>query len=154
MITFKNIENRDQRFIEKLYRSTREKELNLTNWPEEVKHSFIIMQLTAQLADYKSKYPGATFQVILYKKKQAGRLYLWESKNDIHIIDISLLPEFQGKGIGNKILKELINSARQKSKMVSLYVIRDNPAKRLYQRLGFKKVSDNNMHEYMECHPG
>ena len=61
MITYKTIEDNDQPFIIKLFRSTREKELQLTDWPEDMKHKFILMQLMAQLTDYKSKYEGATY---------------------------------------------------------------------------------------------
>ena len=151
MVTFKNIEDKDYLFIEKVYYSTREKELNLTNWPEEQKRRFAIMQLIAQLAEYKNKFKGATCQIIIYKKKPAGRLYLWESNKEVRILDISLLPEFQSKGIGRFILTAIIKSARQKSKIVTLHVAHDNPAKKLYERVGFRKISDNKTHEYMEC---
>ena len=153
MITFKNVEDKDQQFIEMVYRSTREKELSLTNWPEDQKHRFIIMQSIAQLAEYKKNYKDAVYKIIRYKNKSAGRLYLWESNREIRIIDISLLPEFQGKGIGGKVLSDIIKSAKQQNKIVSLTVFHDNPVKKLYERLGFKKISHNNNREYMECKP-
>jgi ribosomal protein S18 acetylase RimI-like enzyme len=151
MITYKNIETKDQEFIERVYRSTREIELNLTSWPEDQKQRFIIMQLMAQLTEYNNKFKNASYQVLLFKKKPAGRLYTWESNSEIRIIDISLLPEFQGKGIGTKVLTDIIGSAKQRSKTVTLYVAHGNPVKKLYERLGFKKISDSTTHEYMEC---
>jgi ribosomal protein S18 acetylase RimI-like enzyme len=153
MITFKSIEPKDQSFIEKLYRSTREKELSTTNWPEDQKHRFCIMQSIAQETDYKKNYKDASYQIILYKNKPAGRLYVWESDTKIHIIDISLLPEFQHKGIGTKILTGIINTAKQKNKIVCLHVIPANPAKKLYERLGFKTIRNEASRDYMECKP-
>ena len=150
MITFKTIEDQDHPFILKVYRSTREKELLFTYLTEEQKNSFIWMQLTAQLTDYKKNYKGATYQIIVYNRKPAGRLYLWETINEIRILDISLLPEFQGKGIGTEILTNIIKSAKVKNKKVSLHVTHDNPAKNLYKRLGFKKIITSMTHDYME----
>ncbi len=151
MISFRKIEEKDGPFIQKLYRSTRERELDQTNWPEDQKHMFIVMQLIAQLADYEKKFKDASYQLILYKKEPAGRLYLWESEREIRIIDMSLLPAFQGKGIGKDILSNIIQEAKQKNKIASLYVTVDHPAKKMYERIGFKKVSGTLTHEYMEA---
>lgn len=150
MITFKTIEDKDQLFIEKVYRSTREKELLFTYLTEAQKTNFILMQLTAQLADYKMNYKEATYQIIVYNKKSVGRLYLWETKNDIRVLDIALLPEYQGRGIGTEILSNIIKSARLKTKIVSLHVSQNNPAKNLYLRLGFKKISGDMINDYLE----
>jgi hypothetical protein len=78
MITFKTIEEKDQSFIEQVYRSTREKELSSTNWPEEQKKRFVIMQSMAQELEYRNKFSNAHYQLILYKKQPAGRLYIRE----------------------------------------------------------------------------
>jgi ribosomal protein S18 acetylase RimI-like enzyme len=153
MIAFRTIEEKDQPFVEKVYRSTREKELSSTNWPEEQKHRFVIMQSMAQELEYKNKFKDSTYQLILYKKIPAGRLYLWESDKELRVLDISLLPEFQGKGIGGKILTDIINSAHKKNKIVCLHVAPGNPAKKLYERLGFKFIRNEATREYMECKP-
>lgn len=150
MISFKDVEERDGEFIEKVYRSTREKELNLTGWPEDQKHRFIIMQSMAQLVDFKRNYKGTNYRIILYKKKPAGRLYLWETNSEVWVIDISLLPEFRGKGIGRSILSDIIERSRKKNKTVALHVALGNPARRLYERLGFKKVGATATHDCME----
>ena len=75
-----------------------EVELNFTNWSEHQKGAFIKMQSAAQLADYKTKCPGARFHVIIYNKKDAGRFFTCETENDIRLLDITILPEFTGKG--------------------------------------------------------
>ena len=149
MITFKNVEDKDQHFIEKVFRSTREEELNLMNWSEDQKQSFSIMQSIAQLHDYKKNYKGAEHKIILYKKKPVGRIYLWESNAEIRIIDISLLTEFRNRGIGRTVITDIIKLAILKNKNVTLAVGYRNPAKRLYEKLGFKKKSTTDTHEQM-----
>lgn len=150
MIHLRPVEEKDTLFIEAVYRSTREGELSLTNWAEQQKQAFIIMQSMAQLAEYKKNYPGAVYQVIEYNNKSAGRLFTWETENQIRIIDIALLPSYRGKGIGSTLLKELIQQSNSSQKKLSLHVEPDNSALNLYRRLGFEHISNNGRHYYME----
>jgi ribosomal protein S18 acetylase RimI-like enzyme len=153
MIELRPVNKEDERFIEKVYRSTREEELNFTNWPEEQKQAFMMMQSMAQEAEYKTKFPGAEFQIILYKKQEAGRMYTWEGEKEIRLIDITLLPEFRGKGIGAFLLRELIKRSGILEKKISLHVDPLNPALKLYMHAGFKHISNNKRYYYMEREP-
>jgi ribosomal protein S18 acetylase RimI-like enzyme len=56
-------------------------------------------------------------------------------------LSIALLSGHRGKGIGTRLLNELFESVRDKYKAISLSVSDDNPAKKLYQRLGFEIIS-------------
>ncbi len=153
MIRLRQIKEKDDAFIEAVYGSTRTNELNLTNWPEQQKKAFIIMQSMAQLAEYKAKYPGAVYQLIIYNKQPAGRFYTWEDDNEIRVIDITLLPLFRSKGIGTFLLKELIKKSNSVQKKLSLHVEPTNPALQLYRRLGFVYIKNNGRHYYMERRP-
>ena len=153
MIQLRKSVEKDIPFIIKVYRSTREKELSLTNWTEEQKTNFIYMQTMAQLAEYKTKYPGATQQIVLFKNKEAGRFYTWENENEIRIIDITLLPQFIGKGIGSTLLNNLIKRSKEIKKKITLHVDPLSAALKLYLRLGFVHLSNNGRHYYMEKSP-
>lgn len=153
MIELRQAEEKDDSFIETVYRSTREEELNFTNWGEQQKWAFIRMQSVAQLAEYKTKFPGAAFRVIVYKKRDAGRFYTWENENEIRLIDITLLPPFRGKGIGAFLLGELIKKSNKVQKKISLHVDPVNPALKLYLRSGFIHIKNNGRHYYMERNP-
>ena len=153
MVSFRKIKASDLLFIEKVFRSTREKELGYTNWSEQQKHAFVVMQSMAQEADYKKKFPGAFFEIMLFKNKPAGRLYTNETANEIQLIDISLLPEYRGNGIGTVILSGLIKRSEDKQIPVTLHVLPDNPALKLYQRMGFKHIRDDGQHWFMERRP-
>lgn len=154
MIQLRPVTQQDDRFIIRLYRSTREKELKLTNWPEVQKDLFVTMQSTAQLAEYRQRYPDADWQVIVFEKNDAGRLYTWEGPDEIRLIDITLLPAFRGKGIGTFILGELIRRSAMTHKKISLHVDPSNPALQLYLRLGFTRQGINGRHYYLERLPG
>jgi len=59
--------------------------------------------------------------------------------NDTPELAISILPEFRGYGIGTKLMKKLFAVLREHGyRQTSLSVQKDNPAVRLYKRLGYK----------------
>lgn len=153
MIELRPEEKKDDAFIETVYRSTREPELNLTNWTEQQKSAFALMQSMAQLSEYKSKFPGAAFQVIIFNKRSAGRFYTWENNMEMRLIDITLLPQFRGKGIGTALLADLIKRSGKVQKKISLHVDPLSPALNLYLRLGFIHIKNNGRLYYMERNP-
>ena len=150
---FKQISNSDFPFLRKVYRSTREEEMKLTPWNEEEKTKFIDFQFDAQHSHYSNSYKDAEFMIIVKDKRDVGRLYLWKTEHQIRIMDIALLPEFRGQGIGTKILKDLIKESDDSGKKLNIHVEYNNPALKLYERLGFKKIDDTGVYFFMERLP-
>lgn len=153
MIELRNEGKKDNAFIEEVYYTTREAELSLTNWTQQQKTAFVMMQSMAQLSEYKATFPGAAFQIIIFNKKSAGRFYTWENENEIRLIDITILPKFRGRGIGTKLVRDLIKRADKVHKKISLHVDPANPALQLYQRLGFVYIKNNGRFNYLEKNP-
>ena len=129
-----------------VYSSTRKTEMDrLENWTDTQKESFLKQQYNAQYAWYRSNYKNAHFWVLERKNTSIGRLYLDEDyENSIRIIDITLLPEWRNKGLGESILGSIIEFASLKKKPVTIHVESFNPAKKLYERLGFKVIHETN----------
>ena len=152
-INYRNITPEDFPFLIKLYRSTREEELSLSDMTEEEKQKFIEFQFNAQHTYYKSAYTGAKMKIIQLNKTPAGRLYLWETEGQIRIMDIALLPEYRGKGTGTKILKSLIEQSERMNKKLNIHVEYFNRALKLYEKLGFKKTDDTGVYYFMERMP-
>jgi len=90
-------------------------------------------------------------QVIKDGNTDAGFLIVEESDNEIRISEINLLTNHQGKGIGSQIVRELQATARAKGKWVELQTLKVNPARRLYERLGFRVYSETETHFKMNC---
>jgi GNAT superfamily N-acetyltransferase len=150
MISLRPITPEDESFLAGLYASTRAEELALTNWTDEQKAMFCRMQFNAQTADYRRNYPGASFQIIEHNGAAAGRLLVLREDDKIHVIDIALMPEHRGAGIGTKFLRELQTEAKAAGKPLSIHVERFNPARHLYDRLGFQQVEDKGIYLLME----
>jgi len=149
-LSLRPITPEDEPFLGRLYASTRAAELAQTNWSDEQKAMFCRMQFNAQTADYQQNYPDASLQVIERGGVAAGRLLVLRSDEAVHVIDISLLPEHRGAGIGTKLLEELQAEARAAAKPLTIHVERFNPAIRLYQRLGFRQIEDKGIYLLME----
>jgi GNAT superfamily N-acetyltransferase len=56
---------------------------------------------------------------------------------------LAVIPDYRGQGIGNQLLQQLLETAPHHFPAVSLNVRADNPARRLYERLGFVPVPDS-----------
>lgn len=69
---------------------------------------------------------------------------------DLFINDISLLKEYQNKGIGTDILKKQLEENKNKGIRTILQVFKDNKAKQLYEKLGFKIYNETETHYQME----
>jgi ribosomal protein S18 acetylase RimI-like enzyme len=128
----------DEPFLRRLYRSTREEELAATDWPEAMKQSFCDSQLDLQRAHYRRHHPAGEFLIVRAGAEPVGRLYLDAAGKSVHLIEVSLLPEWRRHGIGSTLLNALQKRAAASGKAVSLEVLVWNRrAMALYRRFGF-----------------
>lgn len=149
-LSLRPIAGEDDSFLSRVYASTRTEELAVTGWSDEQKTAFCRMQFDAQTADYRKNNPGASFQVIEREGRSIGRLYVARSETEIRIVDISMLPEFRGTGIGTQLLRDLQDEARAAGKSLTIHVERFNRALQLYQRLGFQIVEEQEVYLLMQ----
>ena len=98
----------DHGFLYSVYASTRADEMRLANWDTRQIEAFLRMQFGAQLAFYAEHYPNARYQIILLDGQRAGRLYTDWWASEIRIMDIALLPEYRGRGIGSTVLTQFL----------------------------------------------
>ena len=151
-ISFRPSTASDIPFLRHLYGTTREDELRPVPWTSEQKSAFLDMQFVAQKTHYEQQYPDCAFLLIELDGRPIGRLYV-DRGEDIRITDIALLPEFRGRGIGRMLMEEILDEGRSTGKSVSIHVEHDNPALRLYDRLGFQHVDTNGVYHLMEWRP-
>ena len=149
-ITFRLVRDEDRLFLAGLYFSTRAEEMAMVPWTPEQKAQFLMMQFEAQSAHYADQYDSNGFFIIERDGEPVGRIYKERQDGDIHLIDISLIPEVRGGGLGTQLLREVLDEAAADGLTVSIYVEHYNPAKRLYHRLGFKEISENGVYHLMK----
>lgn len=152
-ITLRPVEDGDERLLREVYASTREDGLALVSWPDRVREAFLRQQFDLQDACYREQYAGTSFDVVQVDGWPAGRLYVARWDEEIRIMDIALLPEHRGMGVGTRLLRDLLDEAAASGKRLSIHVEKHNPALRLYERLGFVPVADRGIYLLMEASP-
>ena len=140
----------DLPFLERVYASTRTDELAQTDWSESQKQAFLSFQFRAQHHHYTTQYDHPELLVIERNGVAVGRLYLHRRPGDLRIVDIALLPEARGTGLGHALLESLQKLADGEGRTVSIHVEQMNPAMRLYERLGFRKTGEHGVYHLME----
>ncbi len=131
----------DLPYLRQLYAGTRETEMAQVPWPPATKRAFLDQQFALQHAHYIGHFPGARFLLLQRGSVPVGRYYLWRDEADLLIVDISLVRQVQGQGIGGALIGRTQVLAVGHGRGVRLSVRRDNEAaRRLYERLGFLPV--------------
>lgn len=152
-ISFRPIADSDLPFLFDVYGSTRVEELEPTGWTVEMKAQFLRHQFNAQHDHYQRHYPDAEWLVIGRGADSVGRLYVEEWPSQIRLIDIAILPQFRRLGIGAAILSDLRDWASEKSKPLTIHVEKSNPARSLYERMGFVFAQENGAYDLLEWRP-
>lgn len=140
----------DQEFQFRLYSSTRQAEIASFGWSGEQQEAFLRMQFAAQQNWYRTAYPQATWEIVELEQAPIGRMIVLRGGASITLVDIALLVEHRGKGIGGGLVRELLEESGTKGVPVRLQVLKTNPAARLYARLGFTKTGEDDLYYQME----
>jgi len=143
----------DDAFLLDLYAQNRQAELRAWGLDESMLASLLQMQFTAQQTTYATQYPDADHDLLLLDDEPVGRLYIHRAEDHLLLVDIALLPEVQGQGLGTALLCTLLEEAAEKGVPVRLQVVMTNLARHLYQRLGFTALGSDGVYEQMEWHP-
>lgn len=143
----------DADFVVTLYADTRREELAPLAWPESAKRDFLADQCRLQHDHYRRHYAGARFLLIWHGDAPIGRLYVHPTAREVRIMDIALLDAWRGRGIGTTLVRAVQAQARERGITVTLHVEPENPAQRLYGRLGFALVENRGVYDFLGWTP-
>ena len=150
-LTLRLVTKEDEQFLVDLYASTRADELSQAEWAEGQREIFVRWQFDMQRREYDARFPDARYQLIVIDGEPAGRIWVGEDEEQIRLLDIALLPQFQKRGAGTVLLRELMNEAKGKGKFLRHMVfVLNNDAHRFYERLGFVIIEDLGAYKHME----
>ncbi|GAA4109308.1 GNAT family N-acetyltransferase [Aquimarina addita] len=88
--------------------------------------------------------------IIRIANKNAGMLKYVQNKEKTEIVQLQILPKYQGKGVGKYIVNYMIQKSLDLKSRLMLKVLKQNPAVRLYERCGFQIVDQDTHEFYME----
>ena len=126
-------EQGDEPFLYACYKQTMREYIDKTwGWHEEF-----------QRASFAEHLPWQRFQIITIDRIPVGGACILDSPSCIDLEMIIINPQFQRMGIGTDFIGSLLRRARKGRRPVRLRVMKVNPARALYQRLGFIDVGED-----------
>ena len=143
----------DEAFLFELYCTTRNEEIAMWGLESTQQEMLLKMQFNAQRQHYELAYEALEHSIILVGNRPAGRIMVFRSEREFVLVDVALLPDARGMGIGTALIADLLTEAERAGKPVSLHVAKDNRARRLYERSGFEIREDTGMYFKMESRP-
>lgn len=107
-----------------------------------------------QRAHFRERFDPARVQIILLEGHEIGALAVETRPEELFLSQLYILPEYQRRGIGTRLLHSVLDEAAARGLPVTLQVLRGNPAKRLYERLGFTVTKETETRYRMKAVPG
>lgn len=150
----RSAEGADTPFLFRVYAGTRTDELAGMGWAPSQTEAFLQMQFAAQRRSYGVQFPEARWKVILQGRAPVGGLLVSRNGAEIRLVDIALLPQYRGSGIGTALIAGLQAEAAEAGLPLRLHVDIFNRALRLYERLGFSRIGRDGLHHALEWIPG
>lgn len=141
VVSLRPIAATDESFLHTVFLSGRPE---LTVLPDQL----IALQLQAQRSQYDSSYPGHADFVIDIDGVDVGRCWLWRTEAEHRLLDLVVLPDHRGRGVGRSVLTTLVAAAAHADVPLHLSVWSGNePAIQLYRSFGFEQYDEQ--HGYL-----
>jgi ribosomal protein S18 acetylase RimI-like enzyme len=142
----------DDRFLQELYFSTRE-DLAGVFADETQLRTMLLIQYNGQRATYSRMYQNASHEIVLLDEKPVGRFLADRRPDSILGVDLALVPDARGLGIGTIVLRRVMEECSARRVPLVFHVLKTNRAQRLYERLGCRIAGEDPTHFYMEWRP-
>jgi ribosomal protein S18 acetylase RimI-like enzyme len=113
-------------------------------WSDTQLRSMLQMQYRARVAGYAQQFANLErFVICIADQQPIGEVLLYRTNQEMRIVDICISDEYREQGIGTQVLSELQREAATTGSAITLSVDHENPARKLYERLGFFETGCN-----------
>jgi ribosomal protein S18 acetylase RimI-like enzyme len=90
------------------------------------------------------------YEIIMDGDIPCGILWMERQPDFIYIHELVVAPEFQNRGIGTKVLEDIIHISEQQGVSIQLDVLKENTAIGLYEKMGFVQIGATHINHKME----
>lgn len=110
-------------------------------WNEELQISKTHNEIDRNISDMK---------IIIVDKKDVG-VTTFTQNDDCYCVGLIMIhPNYQNNGIASSIISDYINIAKKDNKKIIIKTFKENPARKLYERLGFKEYNTDKTHIHLQ----
>jgi len=146
---------KDEDFLLQLYLETQPIETASWDMSATARENLLRMQFRGREQTYSAQYPDAENLILCLCEEgdietRVGRHLVMRQEDAILGVDLAVLPAYQRQGLGRIVLQGVQRQCADEGLKFKLQVLHTNPARRLYDRLGFKMVSQDLLYAYME----
>ena len=106
-----------------------------------------------QRAYFQERFDPSRERIVILEGEEIGVLAIEEKEDEVFLSKVYILPEYQGQGIGTRLMRAVLDRAFGRGLPVTLQVLKVNPAWRLYERLGFVAIDETETHYIMRWLP-
>jgi ribosomal protein S18 acetylase RimI-like enzyme len=111
------------------------------------------LDMARQRESFAHQWQPAEVRIITVAGEAVGWLQTAPADDAIFLAQLYLEGRFQRQGIGSRVIAMLIEEATHAAKAITLGVVKINPARRLYERLGFRVTHEDQHKFYMRREP-
>ncbi len=101
---------------------------------------------------FRSRFDPDQNEVIVLDGVDVGVFSVEEREDELFISRLYILPAYQRQGIGTYLLQSVLDKGKALGLPVRLQVLVNNPARHLYERLGFRSTGETATHVVMSVH--
>jgi ribosomal protein S18 acetylase RimI-like enzyme len=138
-LKFKKVKDSDIGFLVKL------RELTMI---EQMEKAGLCLSNQEHLSRIRS-YFDSTY-IIYQSNLKVGMIKYFETQNTLEIVQLQILPPHQSQGIGKTVLNNICSKYEFLDKAIKLKVLKDSPAIKLYERIGFQIFDADEYEFYMQ----
>jgi ribosomal protein S18 acetylase RimI-like enzyme len=154
LVTLRPESPRDEPFLRSLIHATIAGELGASQWPEPMRSHLLGIEYTTRRQLHRANFPEAVSYVVDADGADAGWAVVTTLPHEVQLVEIMILPELRGNGIGTAAIRQILATAAAAAKPVRLNVnVTNHRAIGLYQRLGFCRIEGDEVQHVMECRP-
>jgi ribosomal protein S18 acetylase RimI-like enzyme len=144
----------DEPFLRRLIVETIAGGLGASQWPEPMRSHLLGIQYAARRQSHRANFPEAASYIVDADGTDAGWTVVTTLPREIQLVEIMVLGELRGRGIGTSVIRQVLANAAAVAKPVRLHVnVTNHAAIELYQRLGFRRIDGDEVQHVMECLP-
>ena len=103
----------------------------------------------AHEAGFQEQWNPSQVSIITLDGATVGWLQTVTQAHELLVAQMFVERRFQRKGIGTEVMRRVIGEAGRLDHVVRLNVVKINPARRLYERLGFRVIHEDDRKFYM-----
>ncbi|MCC6743751.1 MAG: GNAT family N-acetyltransferase [Acidobacteria bacterium] len=150
LVRVRHADEADSGLLYELFKSVRGKELEVAGLPASSLEHLLRIQHDAQRRSYQMAFPDLEVRIVEIGGKSCGQIALSTTDDAVHLVDVSIAPAERGRGVGNCLVRLVCEDAAARDLPVKLHVAAGNPARRLYERIGFRLTKEDAIYDSME----